>query len=126
MPKDPSSVKILLVDDTKSILAVAKSVLISAGYVNVNPIDKGVNALKFVKGLKIDLIICDWEMPEVSGLDILQAMRESDKNKETPFLMITGMTESAKVKEAILQGVNGYIAKPFQPAKLLQEVEKLI
>lgn len=119
----PSDTKILIADDMMTIRKVIKKTLSQIGFVPGN-ITEAVNGKEAWEKLQsaeqpIQLIISDWNMPEMTGLDFLKTVRGSDKYKGLPFVLLTAEGEVEQVKEAIKQGVDAYIMKPFN-AKTLQ------
>lgn len=122
LPKELAFKKILLVDDVASMRNMAKSLLWDAGLKSIQDTDNGSNALKYLKSHPVDLIICDWTMPEMSGLDLLKEVRQDDNLKSIPFLMLTASSDINYVKQAISEGVTDYITKPFQADAFCQKV----
>lgn len=117
------NIRILLVDDVSSMRGVAKMFLADAGYVNIEETSDGKKALHLLEHNKFDLIISDWDMPIMSGIDLLKAVKANDKLKDIPFLMLTATSKSDYVQAAIKAGVSDYIAKPFQPQTLIKKIE---
>jgi len=74
----------------------------------------------------VDMVICDWNMPKMNGLEVLQAVRNCEDTKTLPFLMVTSSSELARVKEAASHGVSDYLIKPFKSLQLGQKVIQLI
>ena len=114
--------KILLVDDVASMRNMTKAILWDAGFKNVEDTYDGITALKLIKKNHYDLIICDWNMPEMDGVELLKAVREDDSFKSLSFLMLTGTSDIEHVKEAISEGVTDYITKPFQTNSLCKKI----
>jgi len=117
--------RFLVVDDSASVRALVKEQLASLGFSNVVEANNGKEAVKKLEGLtnagvKIDLIIADWVMPEMTGIDLLRDLKENQLYKQIPFLMITTEGHSERVVEAIVSGVNDFIIKPFDE-KVLSE-----
>lgn len=115
-------IKILVVDDVASMRNVTKSILMIAEYTNVAQATDGVKALEVLRDETVDLIICDWEMPNMDGLELLIEIKKDEKLKDIPFLMLTSNTEEAKVNVAINAGANDYVIKPIQPSALLEKI----
>lgn len=111
MPADKA--KVLLADDSESVKAVLKSLLIAMGFKKILLAKDGNQAVKMLGAQAFDLIICDWEMPGYQGDQILQIVRQSHNNSQSIFIMCTGLNETNKVKEAISLGVSNFITKPF-------------
>lgn len=122
MPKNVQDLTILLVDDNPNARKLMTRVLSEMG---VHVIVQAENAIQGFKAFQtsagtIDLIICDWQMPVVSGLDFLKRMKAL--HPEVPFIMVTGKGDIDSVKDAGAHGVTGYIVKPYSP---MQVQEKL-
>lgn len=112
--------RILSVDDFSTMRRIVKNILRQLGYTNVDEAENGAAALSTLKEKKYDLVISDWNMPVMTGIELLKSVRADPSLKATPFLMVTAEAEKSQVVEAIEAGVNSYILKPFT-AKLLEE-----
>jgi len=112
--------KIMLVDDSRTMRNIQKSVLAQIGYTQVVEASDGVDALSKVQAETPDLILLDWNMPNMDGLTFLKQFRERDK--ATPVIMVTTEAEKARVIEAIKAGVNNYVVKPFTPEVLSERI----
>ncbi|NQV55639.1 MAG: response regulator [Rhodospirillales bacterium] len=123
---DTSRIRILVVDDEPEVLRLVGSVLRGMGINDVKQAADGEEALSIVlaQSRRIDLIICDWSMPKLSGLDLLQEIRGN--NLTIPFLMITGNADEEAVRSAKGYGVSAYIAKPFSIGDLERKVLRLL
>jgi len=123
--KVPDSLKrkrILVIDDQGSIRVVFSSFLKDIGFNNVDCAMDGKDALKLMHIYPYDLVICDWVMPKLSGMELLQMLRQSEQASAIPFIMVTSSSDSEDVQLAIAAGVTDYIIKPFQPVQLKQKV----
>ena len=109
---DPG-MKILVVDDFSAMRRILKNVLGQIGFKNIIEADDGTTALDVLKDNKVDLIVSDWTMPKMNGLDLLKTVRSNESTKDTPFLMVTASSQKDDVLEAIQAGVSNYIVKPF-------------
>lgn len=118
--------KILIVDDVLSMRSLAKAILREEGYDHVFDAPDGQEALKLMRKVKVNLVICDWNMPGMSGLDLFKAVQEDPKLAGTPFLMLTSSSEGSKVKEAIGAGITAYMIKPYKPIDLLKKVSSML
>ncbi len=117
--------KILIVDDAASMRTLTKAILREAGFSHVFDAPGGREALEIMtKKVKVNLVICDWNMPGMTGLELFKTVKEDDKIATPPWIMLTSSSEGDKVKEAIMAGVSSYIVKPFQPANLIEQVVK--
>ena len=109
-----SKINFLVVDDMSTMRTIVRNILRSFGAKTFVDADDGTTALEALENNdKIDFIICDWNMPNMSGLELLKKLRSADKYKDIAFLMVTAEQDVGQVKEAITAGVDGYIIKPF-------------
>lgn len=121
----PPNTRILVADDMKAITDLLKLHLKELGFENVQIATDGAQTINILsKGVNtrqpIELIICDWNMPVKTGLEILQYVRANDTYKKCPFIMVTSESERDQVAQAVLEGVSHYIVKPFT-AKVIKE-----
>ncbi|HEX8877344.1 MAG TPA: response regulator [Phycisphaerales bacterium] len=116
--------KILLIDDSKTMRNIQKSVLAQLGHTTVEEACDGQDALSKVGAYKPDLILVDWNMPNMDGLTFVKTYRQT--NKSTPMIMVTTEAEKARVIEAIKAGVNNYVVKPFTPDLLSQRINETL
>ncbi len=118
--------KIMLVDDSKTMRSIQKGILAQMGHTDLVEACDGQDALSKVFAEKPDLILLDWNMPNMDGLSFLQAYRQKDKG--TPVIMVTTEAEKHRVVDALKAGVNNYVVKPFTPdalsSKIAQTLEK--
>jgi two-component system chemotaxis response regulator CheY len=105
--------KILLVDDKASIRSAMQKILVTLGFADITQAPDGEDAWDKINANCFDLIISDMEMPGMSGLELLRAVRDSDLVKDTPFIMATTVTEKKIILETMRLGVQAYIIKPF-------------
>ena len=119
-------IRILVVDDVASMRLVTKSILMIDDYTNITQATDGANALVLLENEIFNLIICDWDMPNMNGLELLVEIRKHENLKNIPFLMLTGNTDQEKVDTAIKAGVSDYVIKPIQPSVLLEKIEKCL
>ena len=119
----PLETRILVVDDMPIMRDLVKTQLRAMGYQNLLEAEDGEEALMKVlesdrEGKPVQLIISDWKMPNLTGLDFLKQVRSSQRYKNLPFILLTSESEKDQATEAILAGVSQYIVKPFQPKSL--------
>lgn len=107
------NMKILIVDDFATMRKILKNVLTQIGFKNIGEAEDGESALGALKKDHYDLILCDWSMPEMPGLELLGKIKSDDKLKEIPFIMVTAEAKKDKILEAVKAGVSNYIVKPF-------------
>ncbi len=122
MSKD---INILVVDDYSTMRRIIKNILHELGYRNVQEAADGNAALQVLATGSIDLLVTDWNMPGMPGLDLLKRVRESSTHPTLPVLMLTAEAKREQIVEAARAGANGYIIKPFTPATLKSKIEKL-
>ncbi len=115
---------IMIVDDSASMRQVLGIALRSAGYVVIEGSD-GRDALSKLTGQKINLIISDVNMPNMDGISFLKAVKQLPAYKFTPVIMLTTVTEEAKMAEGRAAGARAWVAKPFAPEKLLDAAQRL-
>ena len=104
---------ILVVDDYSTMLRIIKNLLTQIGFNNIETASNGVEAYSKLQAGKYELIISDWNMDEMTGLELLKKVRASDEFKAIPFIMVTAESEAKNVIAAKEAGVNNYIVKPF-------------
>jgi two-component system, chemotaxis family, chemotaxis protein CheY len=119
-------ITILIVDDFASMRRIIKGTLKSIGFSNFIEAEDGILALKTLEKEKIDLIISDWIMPNMNGLEFLKAVKKDDRFKGIPFIMVTAEGQKGNVLEAINAGVSNYIVKPFTPETLQSKLKKVL
>jgi len=117
--------KILIVDDFSTMRRIIKNLLRDLGYNNVQEADDGNTALPMLKSGKFDFLITDWNMPGMTGIELLKAVRADEKLAKLPVLMVTAEQKREQIIEAAQAGVNGYIVKPFTAATLKEKIEKI-
>lgn len=118
-------IKVLVVDDFPTMRRIVKNLLKQLGFENIDEADDGVNALAKLKNGGFGLVVSDWNMPNMEGIDLLRAVRQEPAVKDIPFLMVTAEAEKEKVIEAIKAGVDNYIVKPFTAEVLKEKLEKI-
>lgn len=120
------NMKVLIVDDFASMRRIVKNTLKQIGFKNILEADDGTTALTMLKEQKIDLVLADWNMPKMSGLELLKTVKKDDTLKTIPVLMVTAEAQKENVIEAIQAGVSNYIVKPFTPDSMKQKLEKTL
>ncbi len=120
------SIKILIVDDFSTMRRILKNILKQLGFTNVTEADDGTTALEQIKANNFDLIISDWNMPQMTGLDLLKAIRGMEEYKAIPFLMVTAEAQKQNVIEAVQAGVSNYVVKPFTAEAISDKLEKIL
>jgi len=117
---------ILIVDDFATMRKVIRNLLKQVGYENIMEADNGEAGFAVLKSHKIDFIISDWNMPVMTGLELLKAVRADADLAKTPFLMVTAEALKENVVAAVKAGVSNYIVKPFTAEVLNEKIEKII
>lgn len=123
---DWSNMHVLLVDDIKSMRSMIRGILFKVGLQKVSDAADGFEALSVLKQEKIDLIVSDWNMPKMDGLELLKAVRADENYKNIPFLMITAENRKENVVDAIQAGTSEFIAKPFTDGTLRDKLNKIL
>ena len=123
---DWSKMHVLLVDDIKSMRSMIRGILFKVGLQKVSDAGDGFEALSVLKQEKIDLIVSDWNMPKMDGLELLKAVRADANYKDIPFLMITAENRKENVVDAIQAGTSEFIAKPFTDGTLREKLNKIL
>ena len=117
---------VLIVDDYKTMLRIIRNLLKQLGFHNVDEATDGAAALQKLRDRDYGLIISDWNMEPMSGLQLLQEVRADGKLKELPFIMITAESKTENVLAAKQAGVSNYIVKPFNAATLKTKLTSVI
>jgi len=118
-------IKVLVVDDFSTMRRIVKNILRQLGFNNIVEADDGTTGLGVLQKEKIDLIISDWNMPKMTGLDLLKAVKSDDALKDIPFLMVTAEAQQENIIEAVKAGVSNYIVKPFTAETLGKKIEQV-
>lgn len=118
-----SSIRVLVVDDQLTMRALVRSALQQIGFTDVAEAPDGEEGLKALVTKGAHLVISDYNMPKMDGLDFLRAIRSHEPTKKTAFIMLTGRSDKELVQRAIQFGVNNYLTKPFTTASLKQKIE---
>ena len=117
--------KVLIVDDFATMRRILKNIMKQIGFSDITEADNGKNALKAMKSDKIDLVLCDWNMPEMPGIDVLNTVRADSDLKDTPFIMVTAEAQKENILEAVKAGVSSYIVKPFTAETVEEKLQKV-
>ncbi len=118
--------KVLFVDDSPTMRRIIQNSLNKIGYDDLIAAENGVDALEKLEGVDVDLIITDWNMPEMSGEQLVIKLREDPKYKDKPILMVTTRGMKEDVITAVKIGVNGYVVKPFTPEVLKKKISDIL
>ena len=117
--------KILIVDDFSTMRRIIKNLLRDLGFENTSEADDGNTALPMLKRGGFDFLITDWNMPGMTGMELLQEVRADADLQSLPVLMVTAEAKRDQIVAAAQAGVNGYIVKPFTAVTLKEKIEKI-
>jgi two-component system chemotaxis response regulator CheY len=119
------TMKILVVDDFSTMRRIVKNILRQLDFNNIVEADDGSTALDILQKEKIDMVVSDWNMPKMTGLELLKAIKSDDALKDIPFLMVTAEAQQENIIEAVKSGVSNYIVKPFTAETLGQKIDQI-
>ncbi|MAC48465.1 MAG: chemotaxis protein CheY [Oceanospirillum sp.] len=119
------NMKILIVDDFSTMRRIVKNLLRDLGFTNTHEADDGLTALPMLETGNFDFLVTDWNMPGMTGFDLLKTCRADPRFKDLPILMVTAEAKREQIVAAAQAGVNGYIVKPFTAAVLKEKIEKI-
>lgn len=122
----PGAIKVLVVDDQNSVRQMTRMALEEIGFRHIHEAENGVQAMETASVQPLDLIISDYNMPEMDGLGLLRAVRGHPVARKVPFIMLTGRGDRELVVKAAQAGVNNYLVKPFTSAILRDKIEAVI
>ncbi len=121
-----SKLRILIVDDSPTMRRILVNTVIKAGFSDVKEAEDGKDGLAKLLAGEYDLLMTDWNMPNMNGLELVQAVRTDDKLKSLPILMVTTRNMKEDIVNAIKAGVNGYIVKPFDAKTLNAKIAEIM
>jgi two-component system chemotaxis response regulator CheY len=120
-----TNMDVLVVDDASAMRRIVRGLLKELGFKNIREADNGQVALDELKKRKADLVVSDWNMPEMNGIDLLRAIRSDETLKNIPVLMVTAEAKKENILTAVQAGVNNYIVKPFNAQTLQEKLSKI-
>jgi two-component system chemotaxis response regulator CheY len=120
------SAKILIIDDFKTTRRILKTTLKHMGLTELTEASDGKEALKLLLNESFDLIISDWNMPNMSGLELIKAIKQNEALKSIPFIMVTSEANKNNVVAAIKAGVSDYLTKPFTAETITLKVKRIL
>ena len=123
---DIKTAAIMIVDDNAPMRTLIRHILERAGYTNIVEAYEGHSAFRILKSQKIDVIVSDWNMLGMTGIELLKKVREDRDVSQTPFIMLTVEGLNVRREEAIAYGVNDFISKPFTSRELLDRLERTL
>lgn len=124
MPAD-KKMRILVVDDFNTMRRIIRNILKQLGFENVTESENGQEALDVLKKEKFDFVITDWNMPVMTGLDLLKAIKADAALRDIPVMMVTAEAQQQNIVEAIKTGASNYIVKPFTAEALEEKINKI-
>ena len=125
MPADPGKIKFLVVDDFSTMRRIVKNLLNELGFSDISEADDGKTAWPMLQAGGFEFVVTDWNMPGMTGIDLLKAIRRDAKLRALPVLMVTDEAQRDQIIEAAKAGVNGYIIKPFTAVTLKEKLDKI-
>ncbi len=117
--------KILVVDDFSTMRRIVKNLLRDLGFTNIDEADDGNTALPKLQSGNFDFLVTDWNMPGMTGIDLLKAVRADASLASLPVLLVTAESKREQIIEAAQAGVNGYVVKPFTATTLEEKINKI-
>ena len=121
-----SELRFLVVDDFSTMRRIVKNLLQELGYNDITEADDGNTALPLLKAGAFDVLITDWNMPGMPGIDLLKAVRADAKLAKLPVLMLTAEAKREQIVEAVQAGASGYVIKPFTAVTLKEKLDKML
>jgi two-component system chemotaxis response regulator CheY len=120
-----TNMKFLVVDDFSTMRRIVRNLLKELGFANVDEAEDGVAALSKLRSTNFDFVVSDWNMPNMTGLDLLKEIRGDANLKHLPVLMVTAEAKKENIISAAQAGASGYIVKPFTAATLEEKLNKI-
>lgn len=120
-----TNLKFLVVDDFSTMRRIVRNLLKELGFQNVDEAEDGVAALSKLRNTSFDFVVSDWNMPNMTGIDLLKEIRADANLKHLPVLMVTAEAKKENIVSAAQAGANGYIVKPFTAATLEEKLNKI-
>ena len=117
---------VLIVDDFLTMRRIVRKILRDLNFEDIIEAEDGSAALDVLKRTRVDLIVSDWNMPRMTGLELLKEVRSTDSIKDIPFLMLTAESQKENIVEAVKARVSNYIVKPFTAAGLQEKLAKVL
>lgn len=129
MPLNPK-MKTIVIDDMLTMRKIITKMLKQIGFTNIQEADDGATAWPMIEeahtnGEPFEFIVSDWNMPKMTGLELLERIRKDERFKKMPFLMITAEAEQSNVLKVVKAGVSNFVVKPFTPETLQQKIQKI-
>ncbi|MGA2225568.1 MAG: response regulator [Syntrophobacteraceae bacterium] len=116
----------IVVDDYATMRRIIKNILKNLHFKEIIEAENGLEALRLLESNKVDLIVSGWDMPTMTGLELLKRVRADERLKRLPFLMVSAKAQKENIIEAIQAKVSNYVLKPFSPAAFAEKLAKII
>jgi two-component system chemotaxis response regulator CheY len=120
-----TNMRVLVVDDFSTMRRIIKNILRQLGFSNIIEADDGTAAWEILNKDQVDFIISDWNMPQMTGIELLRKVRASEEFGDLPFLMVTAEAQQENIIEAVQAKISNYIVKPFTAETLGQKINKI-
>jgi two-component system chemotaxis response regulator CheY len=120
-----SDLKFLVVDDFATMRRIIRNLLKELGFSNVDEAEDGISALQKLRAERFDFVVSDWNMPNMTGIDLLRNIRADEQLKSLPVLMVTAEAKKENIIAAAQAGASGYVVKPFTAATLDEKLKKV-
>lgn len=120
-----TNMRVLVVDDFSTMRRIIKNILRQLGFTNILEADDGTSAWEILNKDQVDFVISDWNMPQMTGIELLRKVRASEEFADMPFLMVTAEAQQENIIEAVQAKVSNYIVKPFTAETLDQKISKI-
>jgi two-component system chemotaxis response regulator CheY len=120
-----ANMKFLVVDDFSTMRRIVRNLLRELGFNNVQEAEDGIDALSKLRGGDFDFVVSDWNMPNMTGISLLRAIRADDSLNHLPVLMVTAEAKRENIIEAAQAGASGYVVKPFTASTLDEKLKKI-
>ncbi|GKT07344.1 response regulator [Desulforhabdus sp. TSK] len=117
---------VLVVDDFSTMRRIVRNILRDLEFKNILEAENGSSALDILNSQDVDLVVSDWNMPKMTGLELLKSVRATDRLKNIPFLMVTAEAQKENIVEAVKAKVSNYIVKPFTAATMAEKLAKIL
>jgi len=124
MPID-TNMKILIVDDFATMRRIVKNILVQLGFKHFIEAEDGSVAWDILQKEPVDFVISDWNMPTMTGIELLKKVRADERLKDIPFMMVTAEAQKENIVEAVKERVSNYIVKPFTPDTMSEKIQKI-
>ena len=122
----PAAIRVMIVDDEPMMLKLIRRALERMGFSQIYAAKDGAEALPLARSQRPDVIIADYDMPTMHGLQFLKAVRQDPLLQDTGFIMLSGVANQAVIEKAGELGANSFIAKPVSPAELKHHIDALV